>query len=121
MQVHQPPGGIREAAIAHAQWQHPLSVENTLQGRHHAYHFRAAGFYVQEVRYVASAGGARAAIARLAALVPKARVSLTRFHGVFAPNSKHRALVTPAKRGKGSNPKPSMRRKTKRRPNAALP
>lgn len=27
---------------------------------------------------------------------------LTRFHGVFAPNSKHRALVAPAKRGKGS-------------------
>jgi len=23
-------------------------------------------------------------------------------HGVFAPNSNHRALVTPAKRGKGS-------------------
>jgi hypothetical protein len=23
-------------------------------------------------------------------------------HGVFAPNSKHRAWVTPAKRGKGS-------------------
>ena len=41
-------------------------------------------------------------IARLAALVPKPRVNLTRFHGVFAPNSKHRALVTPAKRGKGS-------------------
>lgn len=40
-------------------------------------------------------------IARLAALVPKPRVNLTRFHGVFAPNSKHRALVTPAKRGKG--------------------
>ena len=36
-------------------------------------------------------------IARLAALVPKPRVNLTRFHGVFAPNSKHRALVTPAK------------------------
>jgi len=34
--------------------------------------------------------------------VPKPRVNLTRFHGVFAPNSKHRALVTPAKRGKGS-------------------
>jgi len=29
-------------------------------------------------------------IARLAALVPKPRVNLTRFHGVFAPNSKHR-------------------------------
>lgn len=40
-------------------------------------------------------------IARIAALVPKPRVNLTRFHGVFAPNSKHRALVTPAKRGKG--------------------
>jgi hypothetical protein len=43
-------------------------------------------------------------IARLAALVPKPRVNLTRFHGVFAPNSKHRARVTPAKRGKGSKP-----------------
>ena len=42
-------------------------------------------------------------IARLAALVPKSRVNLTRFHGVFAPSSKHRALVTPAKRGKGNN------------------
>ena len=41
-------------------------------------------------------------IARLAALVPKSRVNLTRFHGVFAPNSKHRALVTPSGRGKGS-------------------
>jgi len=40
-------------------------------------------------------------IAKLAALVPKPRINLTRFHGVFAPNSKHRALVTPAKRGKG--------------------
>jgi hypothetical protein len=34
-------------------------------------------------------------------LVPKPRVNLTRFHGVFAPNSKHRALITPAKRGRG--------------------
>ena len=34
--------------------------------------------------------------------VPKPRVNLTRFHGVFAPNSKHRARVTPAKRGRGS-------------------
>jgi hypothetical protein len=44
-------------------------------------------------------------IARLAALVPKPRVNLTRFHGVFAPNSKHRALVTPARRGKGNRAK----------------
>jgi len=40
-------------------------------------------------------------MARLAALVPKPRVNLTRFHGVFAPNSKHRIHVTPAKRGRG--------------------
>jgi hypothetical protein len=39
-------------------------------------------------------------IARPAALVPKPRVNLTRFHGVFAPNSKPRALVTPAKRSR---------------------
>jgi hypothetical protein len=36
-------------------------------------------------------------IARLVALVPKPRVNLTRFHGVVAPNSAHRARVTPAK------------------------
>jgi len=41
-------------------------------------------------------------IARLAALIPKPRANLTRFHGVFAPNSKHRALVTPSKRGKSA-------------------
>jgi hypothetical protein len=44
-------------------------------------------------------------IARLAALVPKPLVNLTRFHGVFAPNSRDRAAVTPAKRGKGAQPK----------------
>jgi hypothetical protein len=44
-------------------------------------------------------------ISKLAALVPKPRVNLTRFHGVFAPNSKHRALVTPAGRGKDSKVK----------------
>lgn len=37
---------------------------------------------------------------------PKPRVNLTRFHGVFVrgghpPNSKYRARVTPARRGKG--------------------
>jgi hypothetical protein len=45
-------------------------------------------------------------IAKLASLVPKPRVNLTRFHGVFVgmphhPNSKYRLTVTPAKRGKG--------------------
>ena len=42
-------------------------------------------------------------IARLAALVPKPRINLTRFRGVFAPNSKYRARVTPAKRGWGGH------------------
>jgi len=39
-------------------------------------------------------------ISKLASLVPKPRVNLTRFHGVFAPNSKQRTLVTPTQRGK---------------------
>jgi len=45
-------------------------------------------------------------ISRLAALVPRPRVNLTRFHGVFAPNSKYRAKVTPARRGKNKMPHP---------------
>ena len=40
-------------------------------------------------------------IARLAALVPKPRVHLTRYHGVFAPHSRWWAQVTPAGRGSG--------------------
>jgi hypothetical protein len=48
-------------------------------------------------------GCAGAAMARLAALVPKPRVNLTRFHGIFAPNSKYRMTITPAKRGRGSS------------------
>jgi hypothetical protein len=35
-------------------------------------------------------------------LVPKPRVNLTRYHGVFAPNSSYRARVTPARRDRGS-------------------
>ena len=36
------------------------------------------------------------------ALVPQPRVNLTRFHGVCAPNSAHRAPVTQAGRGRGA-------------------
>ena len=43
-------------------------------------------------------------ISRLVALVPKPRVNLTRFHGVFAPNSKYRSRVTPTGRGKRKKP-----------------
>jgi hypothetical protein len=61
-------------------------------------------------------------ITRLASLVPKPHVNLTRFHGVFVrgglpPNSKLRAVVTKAKRGKRKQadvvddpPTPSQRR-----------
>ncbi len=44
-------------------------------------------------------------IATLAGLVTKPRGNLIRYHGVFAPNSKHRVQVTPARRGKRSQPK----------------
>ncbi|MGH8251845.1 MAG: transposase, partial [Steroidobacteraceae bacterium] len=40
-------------------------------------------------------------MARLAALVPPPRMHLTRYHGVFAPHSKWRAAITPARRGPG--------------------
>ena len=39
-------------------------------------------------------------ISRLVALVPKPRVNLTRFHGIFALNRAHRAQVMPITRGK---------------------
>ena len=39
-------------------------------------------------------------IARLAALVPKPSVNLTRYHGVLAPNHRWSGEVTPANRGK---------------------
>ena len=54
-------------------------------------------------------------IARLAALIPRPGVNLIRYHGVFAPNSPLRALVTPARRGKavadaGPRTEPEKRR-----------
>ena len=36
-------------------------------------------------------------LAKLAALVPRPRVNLTRYHGVFAPNSILRACIVPGK------------------------
>lgn len=39
-------------------------------------------------------------IAKLAALIPPPRAHLTRFHGIFAPNSRLRAQLTPSGRGK---------------------
>jgi hypothetical protein len=46
-------------------------------------------------------------MARLAALVPRPRLNLTRFHGVFAPNFKHRAQIVPRRaRGRVDADKP---------------
>ena len=56
-------------------------------------------------------------MAKLAALEPKPRVNLTRYHGVLAPNSKHAINVTPAKRGKGS----ANKLEAKDKKNAELP
>ncbi|MFC3121110.1 hypothetical protein ACFOHL_05725 [Agaribacter flavus] len=41
-------------------------------------------------------------LTKLAALVPPPRLNLTRFYGVFAPNSNVRAKVTASQRGKNS-------------------
>ncbi len=43
-------------------------------------------------------------IARLAALVPRPRLNLTRFHGVFAPNSKQREHIVPTRQPKTQAP-----------------
>jgi hypothetical protein len=50
-------------------------------------------------------------IARLAALVFKTRVNLTRFHGVFAPNSGLHVTITPAKRNKAKQALPTGQKK----------
>jgi hypothetical protein len=41
-------------------------------------------------------------LACLAALLPKPRMHLTRYHGVFAPHSQYPSAVTPAQRGRGA-------------------
>jgi hypothetical protein len=47
-------------------------------------------------------------IARLAALVPRPRLNLTRFHGVFAPNFKDRPRIVPHRsRGRVDRDKPT--------------
>ncbi len=47
-------------------------------------------------------------LAKLAALVPRPRVNLTRYHGVFAPNSKLRARLVPGKPRKKRTHKPDL-------------
>ena len=49
-------------------------------------------------------------IARLAVLVPKPRAHLVRYRGVFAPNSRLRAQITPGRRGKKARTAPAKPR-----------
>ena len=42
-------------------------------------------------------------IGRLVSLVPKPRVNLTRFHGVFSPNSRLRKLIIPEQSVRGES------------------
>ena len=55
-------------------------------------------------------------ISKLAALVPSPRVNLTRFHGVFAPNSRYRAAIvikkTDMQKTASDTPTESERRKS---------
>ena len=46
-------------------------------------------------KLAARVGAARGGRRRLAALVPRPRLHLIRFHGVLAPNAKLRSLVVP--------------------------
>jgi hypothetical protein len=48
-------GGIHETPCINPQWSGALRVENTLAQWNNACYFRAAGFYVQDVRYAAGA------------------------------------------------------------------
>ena len=49
-------------------------------------------------------------IARLAALVPRPRAHLTRYHGVFAPNCKHRHRIVPNPTRHSARKPPASRR-----------
>ena len=56
-------------------------------------------------------------IARLDALVPRPRVNLTRYHGLFAPNNRWRSLITPVGRGPR---KPASTNRPDAKPHAAM-
>ncbi len=50
MPVHQPPGGIREAAVVNTRRQRALPAQDAVPGRHHARHFRTIGFHCKAGR-----------------------------------------------------------------------
>ena len=102
MSIYQQAGRIGNTPGTDLQWEDPLPAQDTLPGWDNPCGRSCASC----ARGISASMHVIFApldfIAKLAALVPKPRVNLTRFHGVFAPNSKYRIQVTPAKRGKGS-------------------
>jgi hypothetical protein len=62
-------------------------------------------------------------LARLAALVPRPRSNLTRYHGVFAPNSPFRRAVVPgsAKPSRNKSKKPTIQTATETSVDQVLP
>ena len=92
LSICQPSGRCAKVAFINVGRQHSVPTEDSLSRRHYPRHLRAIGFH--------GAHPCAPPFGRPAAFVPRPRANLTRFHGVFAPNSKHRALVTPSKRGK---------------------
>ena len=84
MPVYIPPGRGCSPPVTELHRKGGLHAENSVPRWHDPGGLRAGGFHCT-----------------LAALVPKPRVNLTRYHGVLAPNHRWRGLVTPAKRGKG--------------------
>ena len=69
MSLHQPSSDIGKAPVVNVRWKSTLSIENPISGGTTHVIFEPWDF-----------------IAKFASLVPKPRVNLARFHGVFAPN-----------------------------------
>jgi len=114
MQIHRKTSSFGTKPVTDRTRQSALSAKDALYGWHHPCYF-TPGFLPSALRaclrqYKIAPGDLVEPldfISRLAALVPKPRVNLTCYHGVFAPNSQHRARVTPARRGRGNKAKAS--------------
>ena len=101
MSLHITTCRIGKTPVADIGWKHPLPAQNTVQRWHDQCGRSCASCTCGISASMHVIFNPLDFIGKLASLVPKPRVNLTRFHGVFAPNSKHRIEVTPARKGKG--------------------
>ena len=97
MSLYLPPGGIRKTTGTDLTGKCQVSAKDALQRWGDRAAIRHVIFEPLDL------------MAKLAALVPKPRANLTRYHGVLAPNSKQRIFVAPAKRGKGNTQKQGLK------------